>query len=141
MSNFDGLYNIRSFRQEDTAFIFASSLRGIYHGDSWFSLIPRHIFMVNYKNVISALMSNPNTIIKVAVLPEDDNVIIGYSILSKDLTTAHWIFVKSAWRLKGVARNLVPKNISCVTHLTAVGKDLLLKKFPTAIFNPFQIGA
>jgi hypothetical protein len=145
MTNFAGLYDIRDFKPEDKNFILASFLKGLYYGDSWFSLIPKSIFMENYKKVAEALLDPNKTNIKVACLKEDTDVIIGYSIMSLDFMTLHWVYVKSSkltdgttWRQKGIGRSLVPQHPTAVSHLTALGKNLLTK-LPTAIFNPFSI--
>lgn len=136
MSKFEGLYHIRDAKEEDKNFILATFLRGLYYGDSWFSFIPKQIFMTNYDKVAEALVKGDRTIIKVACLKEDIDVILGYSILSKDYQSIHWVFVKSAWRNKGIARSLLPQYPICATHLTRLGKDLLIK-FENCVFNPF----
>lgn len=136
MSNFRGLYDVRDFKENDKALVLATFLRGLYHGDSWFSLIPRSIFMDNYKKVAEALVSSPNVIIKIACLKEDPDVILGYSILSSNYQTIHWCYVKSAWRKQGIARSLLPQFPTTITHLSALGKSLM-SKFPDAVFNPF----
>ena len=138
MNKFQGLYDIRDAKEQDKNFILATFLRGLYYGDSWFSFIPKQIFMTNYKKMAEALVKGDKTTIKVACLKEDSDVILGYSILSYDYQTIHWVFVKVAWRNRGIARSLLPKYPSVVTHLTKLGKDLLTK-FENIIFNPFQI--
>lgn len=135
MSKFIGLYDIRDMKQEDENFILATFLRGIYYGDSWFSQIPKQIFMDNYKNVVAALVTKAT--IKIACLKEDPDVIIGYSILSNDFQTIHFVYVKNAWRKQGIGRTLVPQHPKSVTHLTALGKELL-PKLNGCSFNPFQ---
>lgn len=134
MSDFRGLYDIRDACPEDTSFIMATFLRGLYYGDSWFSMIPKDIFMANYKMVIERLLQK--SVVKVACLKEDHNVILGYSILSADYQAVHWTFVKSAWRRKGIAKSLVPQHPTYVTHLSALGKSLM-SKLPNVTFNPF----
>jgi GNAT superfamily N-acetyltransferase len=138
MSDFKGLFTVRPAKELDKNFILATMLRGVYYGDSWFSKIPKDIFMDNYKYAAEALINNPNTIINIACLPDDNDVILGYSVLGNAYHTVHWVYVKSAWRKKGIANALLPKLPTVVTHLTAVG-EILLKKYPTAIFNPFAI--
>lgn len=138
MSNFQGLFEVRPAKDSDKAFILATFLRGVYYGDSWFSLIPKDIFMNNYKYIAEDLLSNPNTIVTIACLPEDPDVILGYSILGKYYQRLDWVYVKSAWRRKGIAKALVPKLPTEATHLTAVGK-ILMKKFPGLVFNPFAV--
>lgn len=136
MSDFQGLYDVRDAKAEDTNFILATFLRGLYYGDSWFSFIPKDVFMKNYKVFAEALIKKRT--IKVACLKEDANVILGYSILSNDFTVIDWVFVKSAWRRKGIGKSLVPAYPICVTHLTALGKSLL-PKLKDCYFNPFNI--
>lgn len=138
MGKFTGLYDIRDAVDEDHNFILATFLRGLYYGDSWFSSIPKDIFMANYKPVITAILSSPKTSVKVACLKEDTNVILGYSILSTDYQTVHWVFVKTPWRGNGIAKTLVPQHPTAVTHLTALGTKLL-PKLPNVIFNPFAL--
>ncbi len=138
MNDFRGLYNIRDFVQSDKNLVLATFLRGLYYGDSWYSQIPKDIFMNNYKVIANAIVDSPKTIIKIACLPDEPDVILGYSILSNDYQTVHYVYVKSAWRLKGIGRSLVPKHPSYVSHLTTLGKSLL-NKLPNAVFNPFSI--
>ncbi len=135
---FQGLYDIRDGISDDKNFILATFLRGLYYGDSWFSLIPKDIFMSNYKHIAENIVNSPYTIIKVACLKEDPNVILGYSILSSDFQTVHWVYCKSAWRKQGIAASLLPKAPSYITHLSELGKTLM-PKLNTAVFNPFAI--
>jgi hypothetical protein len=138
MSNFKGLYDIRDMQSDDKNFIMATFLRGLYYGDSWFSLIPKQIFMDNYKKFIENLLLSPKVTVKIACLKEDSSVIIGYSVLSSDFQTIHWTYVKSVWRERGIARSLLPKHPTTVTHLSKIGL-FLLPKFPNAVFNPFNV--
>lgn len=138
MTGFQGLYDVRDGKQSDKNFILATFLRGLYYGETWFSEIPKDIFMDNYKVIAEALLNSPNVTVKVACLPEDPDTIIGYSILSADYQTIHWVYVKSSWRLKGIGKSLVPQHPVYVTHLTQLGKLLLVKLKP-AVFNPFAV--
>lgn len=136
--DFTGMYQVRDYKPEDFKFIMATFLRGLYYGDSWFSEIPSAVFMENYKRVGEALIAHPSTIIKVACLKDDEDVILGYSILGDNYLKIHWVFVKAAWRKGGIGRSLTPKNPNKVTHLTHLGK-ILLSKLNGAIFDPFSI--
>lgn len=138
MSDFRGLYDVRDSVPADTSFIMATFLRGLYYGDSWFSLIPKAIFMENYKKIAESLLQSPKVVVKIACLKEDPNVILGYSILSADSQVVHWTFVKSAWRKQGIAKALVPQYPVFITHLSDLGRKLM-SKYPTAKFNPFSI--
>ena len=133
------LYTVRMFKEDDRKFIMATFLKGLYYGDSWFSKIPKAVFMDSYKRFITNVIADPSTAIHVACLNDDPDIIIGYSILGHDYNTLHWVFVKSAWRNGGVAKNLVPSRAKQVTHLTALGEKLLTK-LEYATFNPFYNG-
>lgn len=136
--SFAGLYTIRDFRPEDTSFILATFLRGLYHGDSWFSLIPKSIFMANYKKVARTLVSSVNISIQVACLPDEPDTIMGYSILSLNHQNVHFVYVKEKWRYRGIARSLLPTKIIAATHLTKLGQSLM-GKYPGIIFDPFRL--
>lgn len=130
------LITIREYKPEDKSFILATWLRGLFYGGSWFSEIPKNIFMVNYHRFIESILAKPNTIIYVACLKEDPEVILGYSILGSS-KVAHWVFVKAAWRGIGIAKSLVPQTVDTATHLTKVG--LAIAKNNKIVFDPFSI--
>jgi hypothetical protein len=136
MSDFQGLFDVRDGNDKDKNFILATFLRGLYYGESFFSRIPKNIFMDKYKLVAQALVNDKNTVIKIACLPEDPDVILGYSLLSADYQTVYFVFVKKIWRQRGLGRSLVPANPTYVAHLTKLG-DSLLPKINNPKFNPF----
>ena len=134
--DFQGLYQIRDMVDTDKPFILATMLRGIYYGNSWFSKIPKDVFMDNYKNVISNILSNPKNYVKVACLPEDPDVILGYSILSPTMKRIAWVYVKNSWRKRGIGKSLLPQFPTSCLHLTALGESLM-SKYPDIVFDPF----
>lgn len=147
MDDFRGLFTVRDAEPTDTSFIMATFLRGLYHGDSeegphvilkFISIMPRKVFMDNYKHVAMKLISSPNTVIKVACLIEDPDVILGYSILSSDFQTIHWVYVKSIWRLKGIGKSLIPAYATTASHISHLGRKLMIK-YKDMIFNPFKL--
>lgn len=137
MSELDKTYSIRDFKVEDKSLIMATWLRGLYYGDSWFSQIPKSLFMNNYKQILEAILAR--SVVKVACDIKDPDTIFGYSVLSKDYQTIHWVFVKAAFRKQGIGKSLLPQYPTFVSHLTALGKSLL-SKFTDCVFNPFSLG-
>jgi hypothetical protein len=135
--DFSGLYDIRPGRDSDKNFILATFLRGLYYGESFFSRMPKDLFMNKYKLVANALVNDKNVLIKVACLPEDPDVVLGYSVLSADQQTVFWVFVKSAWRKRGIAKSLLPQEPKYVAHLTKLGDSLLCKFKTEPKLNPF----
>jgi len=131
-------WTIRDATPADKNFIYASWLRGLYYGDSWFKEIPKSIFMEAYHSVLETILENPTTQVKVACLHDDPEVILGYAVLGTEGRRVHWVFVKKAWRTIGIAKKLVPEKVDVATHLTRVGMSLM-KKRPNMIFNPFAL--
>lgn len=129
-------YEIRAAREGDLNFVRATFLRGLYHGDSWFSLIPYKVYMTAYHPIVEAIIAR--NFVWIACLKDDPDTIIGYSIVSRDASTITWVYVKAKWRKLGIARSLLPQYPTAVTHLTALGKTLLTK-FENCIFNPFAL--
>lgn len=134
----DTQYTVRDFKEEDRRFIVPTFLNGLYYGDSWFSCIPKDVFMDNYKKVVNALIDSPRAVVKVACFSDSPDVILGFSILSADYSTVHWVHVKEMYRKQGISRRLVPQYPTAVTHLNTLGKALM-SKVSTAVFNPFLI--
>ncbi len=133
----NSLYIVRDAKPEDQNFILASFLNGIYYGNTLFNMIPKAIFMENYKEIANELYRNQlKTVVKVACLKDDEDVILGYSILSADYLTIHWVYVKEKFRHQGIGKSLVPLYPISVSHLTKLGIELL-KKLPNTFYNPF----
>lgn len=130
------LYTVRDGVPEDKNFVLATFLRGLYYGDTWFTKIPKDIFMDNYKQLAEALLTTG--LLQVACLKEDSSIILGYSLLSSDYSVIHWVYVKKTWRAIGIGKALTPQHPSSVSHLSELG-ELLLKKYPNTVFNPFKL--
>jgi hypothetical protein len=127
---------IRNYKKEDEAFVYSTFLLGVYHGESWFSKIQKSIFLHNYRLFLNKLIAFENTQIKIACLKDDEDTLVGYSIMTKSEDTLHWVFVKNAWRKIGVAKTLVPNTIKNVTHLSSQGEKIM-ETHPGMVFNPF----
>ncbi len=131
------LIAIRAYKPEDKSFILATWLRGLFYGDSWFKEIPKNVFMLKYHTIIEAILAHPKTVVYVACLKEDADVILGYAVLGPD-NIAHWVFTKSAWRGIGIAKSLIPQATQVATHLTRVGLSII-RKSNKIVFNPFAL--
>lgn len=126
------MYLIRNAKETDKPFIYATWLRGLYHGNEWTSWVDKDIFFSKYHTVLERLLAS--SVISVSCLEDDPDTIMGYAVFDSSQKRLHWVFVKKAWRKLGIAKSLIPKDIVEVSHLTALGKKLL----PEGIkFNPF----
>jgi hypothetical protein len=132
------LIALRPGCDEDKTFIMATWLRGAYHGSTGYSQVPKHVFMVNYHRILTALLKRPEVVVTVACLVEDPSVVLGYSVYrsAANINVLDWIYVKPAWRKIGIAKSLAPDPVHACTHLTKVGKALKPK---TCVYNPFML--
>lgn len=124
-----GLIRLRTEEDTDRPFIYATWLRGLYYGNSFYRQIEKDVFMDYYTKVIQHLMFKPNVMIQVAALKEDADTIIGYSVVEDhgQFKALHWVFVKLEWRGAGIAKDLIPNDISVVTHTVDSNFTLKLK--------------
>lgn len=137
------LISIRPYNDvTDKSFILATMLRGMYHGSSYYSRVPKDIFMSNYHKIAENLLADTYTTVTIACLSDDPEVILGYAIFKQvdKSIVLDYVFVKSAWRKIGIAKKLVaPEQVSAITQLTDVGAILMKTKLPNAVFNPFLL--
>lgn len=132
------LIAIRPFCHDDTNFIYATWLPGLYYGNDWFRQIQQNVYFRNYHKVVQNLMSRPGVYINIACLKEDPEVVLGYAVCQKheDGSILHWIFVKPVWRKLGIAKELAPKNVLAVTHMTKMARNI---KPTNWVFDPFLV--
>lgn len=133
--NKSDLIALRVANKGDHNFIFSTMLRSLFYGETWFSLIPKHVFMTNYHGVIERIIFDPKNTLVVACLKDEPDVLLGYSIVGPD--AIHFVYVKRSWRSIGLAKSLVPADIKIVTHVTISGLAIVRKK--NWVFNPFKI--
>lgn len=124
---------VRDVEPEDMPFIYATWLRGLYHGNPWWRDVDQDTFFSEYHKVIERILSALETTVQVSCLEEDPNVVIGYSVSRGSVLD--WVFVKKAFRKFGIAKTLIPDSINTVTHLTKMGK---ICKPDAWKFNPFK---
>lgn len=124
---------IRDYREEDKNLVLSTFLRGVYHGGSPFSEMPKQLFMHHYHRVAEHFLTNHKIV--VACLDSDINTVLGYAMLVPGTDKIAYVFVKKPWRGIGIAKKLVPDNIKFFTHYTKVGLSIARKK--GWHFNPF----
>jgi GNAT superfamily N-acetyltransferase len=119
----------------DIPFIFASWLKGLRFGNDWYGLIDSKVYFKVYHEFIEMLLAKPDVTVKVACMKDTPDVILGYAVYSG--SRLDWVYVKDRWRGLGVAKDLIPNNITSVSHVTDTGRSIL-KKHSDIIFNPFH---
>lgn len=133
---------IRPIQEGDINFIYSTMLRGLYYAaDSFYSLIEKKVFFQKYDVVLKALLNKPDTSVLIACLAAEPEIILGYALIGPG--TLHYVYVKPAWRNRGIAALLCEPRGEAIraythcTHTVPAIENLRNKKKLT--FNPFLI--
>lgn len=129
-------YKIVNARPEHLNMILAQWMRSLRHGNNYFKLIKPSAFYQAYNIFIRQVLSHPDVLVQIAVLSDDSDVVLGWCISNK--TVLHYIHVQKLLRRQGIAKTILPNNITEFTNLTQTGITLWNDKVPHWVFNPFQ---
>lgn len=105
-------------------------------GNDWFKLIDDDAYYQTYKKVMPMLLSRADTSVRLACLADALDVCIGWAVLEGE--KLHYVFVRKDFRRQGIGTELLPKEITTITHLTWHGQLFRNKRFPQSKFNPFD---
>lgn len=111
--------------EDDQAFIYTTWRNGIYYGiKDYQKEEPKRVFKELTSQIKKILEA---ATVRIGCLESAPRVIIGYAVFrSKHLD---WVYVKDAFRNKGIATFLVPPDIETVTPIiTKIGQAILEKK-------------
>lgn len=116
--------------------IFSRWLRALKFGNDYFKLIDSDAYYSGYHKCIELLLAQPSSVVRLAVLSDDQDVVLGWSVVRGD--TLDFVHVHKDNRNLGIGSALVPANITTITHLTKAGMAIWNKKLPNVAFNPFK---
>ena len=122
---------LRGPKEEDEAFVFATWLQQIASNTRWRNGIDKTQFF-KYREIIAAILRKPTITVTVCCLKDDLDIIVGYSVYEKlpTDTILHFVYVRSDWQRQGIARDICPKHITVITHLTKIGERIWSKMVP-----------
>lgn len=115
--------------------VFSEYLRSLRFGNEYFKLVePEPYFQVHHA-YFSLLLSRPESLLKIAVLSDDYDVALGWSLT--ELDKLHYVYVKKDYRRAGIAKALISEPFTRFTHVTKMALVLWPSRFPNAKFNPY----
>lgn len=141
----ESTYVIRELKGADPALeqykalILATWLRSLKHGSEFFGMVDGKTFFEVYRRVVMALLNRSTASVRLAVLGDDHDVVVGWSVFEGKVL--HFVYVRPGEknmspRRHGIGTALVPKDFEVITHMTRIGKSIW-KKYPEVKFNPF----
>lgn len=116
-------------------YIYARWLRSLRYGNEYFKLIDQDAYYATYHRYISAILDKPNTAIRLALLSDDKDVILGFSVARGNVLD--YVYVHKDQRRMGVGKHLVPEGIDTFTHVTKTWLSIWGSKYDYWRFNPF----
>lgn len=133
-------YSILSYPAKDLPpqylnMILSKWLRSLKYGNDYYRLIDSAAYFAHYNNFILHLLKKPDTIVRLAVLTDDHDVVLGWSVHRGDVLD--FIHVHKDMRKQGIGSSLLPKDIKTITHITTPAMFIWSSKYPHFIFNPF----
>lgn len=118
--------------------VYSKWLRSLRFGNDYFKLIDSDSYYSTYHSYIGSVLSRPTTIVRLAVLTEDKDVVFGFSIAEDQQEVLHYVHVHKDTRKQGIATSLLPKQWSVITHITKTAMSIWQSKYSKVIFNPFK---
>lgn len=117
-------------------FVIAHFLRSLRHENDFYRLVDPPAYYEAYgKYITDKLFKDPSCTVRLAVLVDDPDVILGFSLHREDVLD--YIFVLRDQRMLGIATKLVPPGITTISHLTKKGLSIWGSKYGDWKFNPF----
>jgi GNAT superfamily N-acetyltransferase len=117
------------------AMVFSKWLRSLRYGNDYFRLIDQDVYFSSYHTYLSNLLSSSEAIVRLAVLPDDTDIVLGFSVYRGG--TLDYVHVHRDYRRTGIGSRLLPSDISSISHVTKNGISFWTATIPNAIFNPF----
>jgi len=129
--NKEDILLLRDPKEEDEAFVFATWLQQVLTNTRWRHGVDKQNFY-NYREILIAILKKPSVKVTVCCLKDDPDIIVGYSVYEKNPTDTilHFVYVRSDWQRQGIARDICPKHITVITHLTKIGERIWSKMVP-----------
>lgn len=115
--------------------IYSKWLRSLRYGNDYFRLIDADSYYRSYNIYIESILKRSNLLIRLAVLTDNHDVVLGFSVIEEDIL--HYCHTHKDIRRQGIARSLVKLPINFITHLTKTGMIIWNAKLTNAAFNPF----
>lgn len=115
--------------------LFAKFLRSLRDGNKYFKRIDAEMFFKNYNIYFDHLLMRPESVVKIAVLTDDTDVVVGWCLA--EANKLHYVWVPLDGRRQGIATALVSEGFEWHSHETDLSIIIKDRKFPNVKFNPF----
>jgi hypothetical protein len=118
------------------ALVYSKWMRSLRYGNSYFKLTSSDEYFAAYNRFIEGLLLSEGSKVRLAVLTNDPDVVLGFSVSRPDVLD--YVHVQKDQRKQGIATSLTNFPFTFITHLTQDGLSIWGSKLKNVRFNPFQ---
>jgi GNAT superfamily N-acetyltransferase len=115
--------------------VYSKWMRSLRFGNDYFKLIESSSYYGVYHRFIATLLDHPDTLVRLAVLSDNADVVLGFSVSRGPVLD--YVHVQRDYRRQGIARSLVPQPLLAITHITKPAMAIWASKLKDVVFNPF----
>jgi GNAT superfamily N-acetyltransferase len=99
-------------------------------------MIDSEAYFAASQKIVSNILHRIDAIVRVAVLSDDHDVVLGFSVSRGNILD--YVYVHVDQRRMGIGTNLLPKGIDTVSHMTNTGLTIWKGKYKEWKFDPFN---
>lgn len=134
-------YSILSYPAKDTPktylpLIYSSWLYSLRCGNPSYAKLDKNEYFTKYHLFIENLMDKPDSVVRLAVLSDDHDVVLGWSVSREDVLD--YVRVQKDYRRMGIAKKLMPPKLTAFSHVTITALKIWQRtpKYRYLEFNP-----
>lgn len=130
-------YPAKELPKQYIAMVYSKWLRSLRFGNPLFKQVVSEEFYKQYHSYLEMLMAKPDSVVRVAVLTDDPDVALGFSVAREDVLD--YVHVHKDNRQLGIAKKLLPPRVATFTHITTTAMQIWRSKpkYKHLKFNPF----
>lgn len=128
-------YQGKSVPKEYINLVRSRWIRSYKKDNGYMKLVHPPSYYFAYNNYINLVLERKDTIVLLAVLEEDNDVVLGFSVTERNIL--HYVHVPKAYRRQKIGTMLIPRGIEWTTHLTKIGMRIWSVKGANIRFSPF----
>jgi GNAT superfamily N-acetyltransferase len=117
------------------ALVFSKWLRSNRFGNDYMKLIDSDCYYKAYHNYIELLLRDPSMNIRLAVLSDAPDVVLGFCAFRQNCID--FVHIQKDFRKQGIGTALLPPFSNTFSHLTKMAMSIWASKYPNWTFNPF----
>lgn len=124
-------------RKEIKGLIMARWLRSYKNGDKKLRKANAGTYYAAFHPFVENLLKKPDSTVRLAVLEDDKDVVLGFSVFREDVLD--YVHVQVDARRLGIGKSLIPENITAFSFITELAFKLWQskKEYKLLQFKPF----